>query len=305
MSGASPVDRVSVNGMELITFEGCQKFAIHYAMRDRIKCWEHHPVPRALRGRDRLLCHDYWLGYSANGRDWLLGRSRRNDYTEADEAYGPTDIIAGLRCPPRRNEETILRLLLGLEVTRLETGRIRAGDIARLVAETPFPVYRPLQHCFPQGPEAWHELPVELVVGFRVSEGACIQGGLFYAFRRDSLADAMAVLAGPRQDGVLIHYSLVVREVIPLLTCVADWPLARRGGDPVRRYAASRCVRERVLLTLRQQTRQSSGMFGGPRYFSPTTLWLSVSGFDERAALSHWYHCAQALRRLRTGALAA
>ena len=120
---------------------------------------------------------------------------------------------------------------------------------------------------------------------------------------RNSVEDALRVLCGPRVEGILIAYTLNVRQVVPLLRWDMDWPLSRRGREvPVKRQLAQGAApwdfeTDRSVLTL-YQAFPGRGQWNPP-YFGQPVVRLRVGGRTAEEAVANWYTCALALRRLR------
>jgi hypothetical protein len=156
---------------------------------------------------------------------------------------------------------------------------------------------------FPEAPAVWLTLPAELNVDIALSEGACVYGQVFTYYARDSLEEALRVVCGPRQDGILIGYHLAARGVIPLLRWSIDWPLARRGREaPVKRTLVQGAApwdfeTDRTFVSL-YQAFPGRGQWNPP-YFGETTVRLRAAGRTAQEAVTHWHACAAVLRRLR------
>ncbi|MGB7934704.1 MAG: hypothetical protein WCH04_21285 [Gammaproteobacteria bacterium] len=156
---------------------------------------------------------------------------------------------------------------------------------------------------FPEAPREWLDLPAEMTVDVALSDGACVYGGVFTYYARNSVDEALRVLCGPREDGILIAYTLNVRQVVPLLRWDMDWPLSRRGREvPVKRQLAQGAApwdfeTDRSLVNL-YQAFSGRGQWNPP-YFGQPVVRLRVGGRTREAAIANWYRCARALRRLK------
>lgn len=186
-----------------------------------------------------------------------------------------------------------------------DTGKISKDRIEEIFRLVPFKEYLLAEKHLPEIPDIWRNLPVELCLDFELSNNACISHLTFREFSRDSLKDALKVVCGPRQDGILIRYLLEVRGAVPMLGWDVDWPLARRGKNPPER-------REKVqgpapwdyeansVILLLYQHMEGIGMWPyAPPFFGEPIVRLRVGGRTREEAVSNWYKCAKALRKWR------
>jgi hypothetical protein len=268
---------------------------------NQVESWDFVVAPYNLPGKDSCLKQDFWLGSSHNGKTWILSVVPFDDY----EDFNPAEsAIAALLDPPKQNEDTIAEILFRIYIEGETVDRLSAAAIDAILADVQFPEYLPVESYLPDAPKDWQQLPSELVVGFTLSEGACVGGGTFNEYSRDSLEDVLRVVCGPRQDGILIAYTLAAREVIPLLKWDVDWPLSRRGtAAPERREKVQGMLpweteADQSLLSIYQHV-SGTGFWGAPPYFSKPVVRLRVGGRSQEEAISNWYQCARALRRLK------
>ena len=268
---------------------------------NQVESWDLAIVPYNLPGRDKCFKQDLWLGSSRNGRTWLLAAAPYDTY----EGFDPAETtVAALLDPPKQNKDTIAEILLRIYIAGRNVEQLSNDAIDEILVATPFPEYRPVAIYLPKAPQDWLHLPAEFVVSFSLSEGACVTGGLFEEYRRDSLEEVLRIVCGPRQDGILIAYSLAAREVVPLLTWDIDWPLARRGkGAPVRRDKVQSTLpwdseTDQSLFSIYQHV-PGTGFWIAPPYYSKPTVRLRVGGRSQEEAVSNWYQCARALRTMK------
>ena len=268
---------------------------------NQVESWDFVVASYNLPGRKICFGQDFWLGSSRNGKTWLLAAVPTGIY----EGFDPTETaVAALLDPPKQNEDTIADTLFRIYIAGETVDRLSADAIDAILADVQFPEYLPVESYLPESPKDWLHLPTELVVGFTLSEGACVGGGTFNEYSRDSLEDVLRVVCGPRQDGILIAYTLAAREVIPMLSWDVDWPLTRRGTTaPERREKVQGMLpweteADQSLLSIYQHVSGTS-FWGVPPYFSKPIVRLRVGGRSQEEAISNWYQCARALRRLK------
>ena len=268
---------------------------------NQIESWNFVVVPYNLPDRDICFKQNLWLGSSRNGRTWLLAAVPFG----IDERFDPAETaVAALLDPPKQNEDTIAEILLRIYIAGKEVNRLSKSSSDEILAAVTFPEYRSVASCLPDAPHEWLQLPAELVVGFELSEGACVSRYTFDEYSRDSLEDVLRVACGPRQDGILIDYTLAAREVIPLLSWDVDWPLTRRGtAAPERREKVQGMLpweteTDLSLLTIYQHV-PGTGFWLTPPYFSKPVVRLRVGGRSQEEAVSNWYQCARALRAMK------
>ena len=268
---------------------------------NQVESWNLVVPSYNLPDRDSCFGWDFWLGSSRNGKTWILSVVPFDDYDDFDPAESA---ITALLDPPRQNEDTIAETLFRIYITGKTVDRLSADTIDEILADVQFPEYLPVENYLPEAPKDWLQLPTELVVGFTISECACITRGLFEQYKRDSLEDALRVICGPRHDGVLITYTLAAREVIPLLNWDVDWPLTRRGtAAPERREKVQGMLlweteADQSLLSIYQLV-SDTGFWGAPSYYGKPVVRLRVGGRSQEEAISNWYQCARALRTMK------
>ena len=133
--------------------------------------------------------------------------------------------------PPKNNGDTIGAILFDVHEALRKGNKLKDELIQEIVKSHPFPEYRTVAEYLPVAPKDWLGLPAEMTIGCELSEGACLYREFWDEYHRDSLKDVIATVFSPRVDGLLLNYSLRVRELIPLMPYAVDWPLARRGKD--------------------------------------------------------------------------
>ena len=172
---------------------------------------------------DDLLGWDFWLGNSQDGQVWgLFATAVRYLYDEQVDGVRPDQPVAYLLDPPKRNTQTNGDILLAVDQASRKNPFISVDQIQSIIRAIEFPTYRTVGDYLPSSPEEWQQLPAELVVSFELSEGAGVCAALFDAYQRDSLEEAVATVCQPRIGGLLLHYSLVVRELIPMTPYEVD-----------------------------------------------------------------------------------
>ena len=268
---------------------------------NQVESWSLVVAPYNLPGSDSCLMMDFWFGASRDGRTWVLAAVPSGIY----ESFDPAETaVAALLDPPKQNEDTITEILLRIYIAGKEINRLSKSAIDEILAAVTFPKYRPVASYLPEAPQGWLHLPAEFAVSFTLSEGACVGGCTFNEYGRDSLEDVLRVVCGPRQEGILIAYTLATREVVPLLDWDVDWPLARRGtAAPERREKVQGMLpwdaeADQSLLSIYQHV-PGTGFRFAPPYYSKHVVRLRVGGRSPDEAVSNWYQCARALRTMR------
>jgi hypothetical protein len=263
--------------------------------------WTYVLAPYDLPGRECCFLQDFWLGHSRNGKTWVLAVM---PYGVEDDFNPQECAVAALLDPPKQHVDTIAEILIRVYIAGQSGDLLDTSAIENILAAVHFPVYQGVGHYLPEAPRDWLHLPAELVVGFTLSEGACVSRYTFEEYRRDAIEEVLRVVCGPRQDGILITYSLVAREVVPLLAWDVDWPLSRRGKEPPERREKVQGMlpweyeADRSLLTIYQHV-PGTGFWCAPPYCSKPVARLRVGGRTREAAITNWTTCARALRRLR------
>ena len=267
---------------------------------DRIdpKSFSYTVVPDGVPGRELCLGWHFWLGASRNNQTWVLLACT------LDEDFGPQHAVAALLDPPKAHGEAIAEILLRVYVAGRSGDRLDAAALEGIIASVPFPEYRPVGDYLPEAPQDWHNLPAEWMVGFVLSDKACVSQHTFDEYQRDSVGDVLRVVCGPRHDGLLINYTLTAREVVPLLAWDCDWPLSRRGKAPPERREKVQGMlpweyeADRSLLTIYQHV-PGTGFWCAPPYCSKPVVRLRVGGRTREQAIANWHACADVLRRVR------
>jgi len=268
---------------------------------NQIKSWNLVVIPYDLPGRESCIKQDFWLGSSCDGRTWALAVVPHGIY----ESFDPGEVaVAILLHPPKQNDDTIAEILLRIYIAGQNVDQLSTSVIGEILAAVPFPEYRQVGSYLPEAPEDWLQLPAKLDVSFTLSAGACVYGGLFKVYQRDSLEDVLRVVCGPRQDGILIAYTLAVQEVVPLLRWDVDWPLVRQGKQqPFKRDKVEGALpweseTDLSLLTLYQQV-SGTNLWHAPPYYAKPVVRLRVGGRTPETAIANWYTCARVLRTMK------
>lgn len=257
-------------------------------------------VPSPSSGGRADYDHDYWLGSSSDGQTWFLAVIEW-------ESGGicPDDVVVALTHPPKQNTKSIGEILIRVYSASIRQDRLTSTQIRELADSVEFPEYPQVRHLFPEAPYEWRDLPCELTVGFTLSEGACVTDATFAEYRRDSIVDALQVVCEPRHDGILIHYALQARDVIPFVVWDVDWPLLRRGKEkPYERKKVQRTVpweaeADTTLFEIYQHLSISGVWQIGPPYFGEPKARLRVGGRTPDTAMINWNLCASAIRKIR------
>jgi hypothetical protein len=255
---------------------------------------------------DDLLAWDFWLGNSRDGQVWgLFATAVRYLDDEQEDGLRPDQLVAYLLGPPKRNTQTIGEILLAVHQAFRKNPFLSEHQIQSIIRSIEFPTYRTVGDYLPSSPEEWQQLPAELIVSFELSEGAGVCAGTFDAYRRDSLEEAVAIVYMPRIGGLLLRYSLVARELIPMTPYEVDWPLARRGREhPYKRGKVPGTLpwdRETstALVILHQHVARRVGWMPTPSYFAKPVVRLTVAGRSQDNAIANWTRVATQLRACR------
>jgi hypothetical protein len=253
--------------------------------------------------------HDHYLGSSRNGGLWALWceDTRPHSESRSREAEGPRpeEIEFLLIDPPVQDRETISELLLRLHLACEEAkeATLCPSQVDAIASSVEFPSYRTVATYLPDAPESWLELSVRLVHAFDLSEHVSISKPDWDAYQRDSLEAALQVVLADREGGILVAYSLVATDVIPLMAWSVDWPLSRRGkNSPTRRGSIQGVLPWETepdcgLLTLYQRVPLVGSL--APNYFGDPTARLMVGGRTPEEAVENWERCASAFRRMK------
>lgn len=261
-----------------------------------IEDWELQVPPEVSRFESDY-SRGFWLGGTEDGRHWFLAASQ-------GEFEPFRDVVVACTGEPSREKHYISQVLFrALEA--VESGQGNTAEMeAQILASVKKPVFRTAVEYLAELPQAWHALPCELVLGFTLSEGAHVSRQTFREYRRDSFPEALQVLKSGRRDGLLLHYQLQARGVVPLLAWDADWPLARIGKEnPHPRKKIQQAVpweseADPTLLEIYQYVPSSGVWAAGPDYFGEPAIRLRVGGIDSGKAKSNWTMCAKALRQV-------
>jgi hypothetical protein len=247
---------------------------------------------------------EFWLGSSPDHKEWALAANPLD--RDLDNEFLQSTCTAILVDPPKVQEDVIFKILFLIGNDIKKAHWITENRIQEIFNTVPFTQYLCAETYLPELPKEWLHLPVELSVDFDMSEGACVTPWLFREYRRNSLKEVLEVSYGPRHDGLLIFYHLVVREVIPLLAWDVDWPLSRRGKDaPYKREKVQGALPweyhpDQSILTIYQWLPIRSWKMAPP-YFGQPVVRLRVGGRTREEAVVNWHQCARALRKLKPG----
>ena len=266
--------------------------------------WEHYDDP--LYSDYRNAKCSFWLGNSSNHKEWALAAIPwGKDFEEGlriETLYSACTVI--LIDPPKIQEDVIFRILFLIYSEFNKSNWVTATKIKEIFKAVSFHKYLNAQAYLPELPQEWLHLPVKLNVSFDLSEGFWAPPYIFREYKRNSLKDAVEVLYGPRLDGLLIYYFLVVPKMIPLLAWNVDWPLSRRGKDlPYKREKVQgnfpwEYEPDQTLLTLYQWAPLRGFALSHDPFVAPVTR-LIVGGRTQEEAISNWHQCAKALRKFK------
>ena len=266
--------------------------------------WEHHDDPLYSDYRSRKCT--FWLGKSSNHKEWALaaipGSIDQSEGLHLETIYSACTAI--LVDPPKLQEDAIFKILFLIHSKFKKALWITENTVNEIFGAVVFNEYLPAQNYLPELPKDWLPLPVELCVSFELSENACAPPFIFRDCRRNSLKEALEVLYGPRHDGLLICYALVVRKVTPFLAWNVDWPLSRRGKEaPFKRRKVQGTFpweyhADQTILAVYQWA-PLRGFELSPDYFAQPTIRLIVGGKSQEEAISNWHKCAKALRKMK------
>ena len=246
---------------------------------------------------------DHFIGSSGSGKIWALAVVEISFVN--DDGFCPDEAtVAILIDPPKRHSETIAEILL--RVYSEKDKSLSKKKIEKISGAVKFPEYQAVKEYLPQAPKSWLDLPAEIIVRFSLSEHACVGDSTFEEYSRNTLTDVLKVLFGPRHGGLLIHYSLIVREVTPLVKFDVDWPLLRRGKDvPFPRGKIQGDfpwdeVSDDTLISIYQYIPDVYyGWMPAPPYYGDPVVRLRVGGRSEGEAIANWKMCATALRKIK------
>jgi len=252
---------------------------------------------------------DFYLGSSQDNKEWTLAMIPWGESGDDDgsRSIPLSSCRAVLVDPTKPQQDDVIFKILLLVYDALKTSpRISMEKMQEIITSVPFTKYYAAGTYLPDLPEDWRNLPVELCVTIELSDEACFTPDLLREFRRATFTDALAVLYGPRVEGITIGYKLVVQDVIPFLPWDVDWPLSRRGNDvPYKRSKLEGTLPwkeypDQALLTVYQYLPSKSIWRFGPLFYGQPSVRLSVGGRSQEAAVSNWHRCAKALRKIKS-----
>lgn len=252
---------------------------------------------------DNCIEHEHFVGSSRDGRVWALALTRKDRLHDDSSELRPDEIVAFLVDPPKRQFDAIAEALFRVHIACSANLPLRIEAREDILCAVQFQGYKRVSTFLPEAPADWLELPAELCVSFELSEGAAVGESKFREYSRDSLEEALRVLLRGRQWGILIAYTLAVREVVPFIPWEVDWPLARKGETvPSKRERTQGVLpweseNDPSLLSIYQSVRRI-GM-GTPHCFDEPVLRLRAGGRTPEEAESNWHRCAKALRGLK------
>ena len=271
-----------------------------YSEIEKIDHWS-LTIPSKESGQYDSVLSTFWIGNSHDGRVWALMID--NEDLEDNEDSSDRDIVAALINPPKRSPNPIAEILLQVFSSLNPDGKINdKNKIDEIISSVEFPVYKLVSDFLSSPPKSWGDIPCELVVGFELSEGACVYEAIFKSYRRNSFHEALEVLNGPRHDGILIQYSLKAREVTPLLTWDIDWPLMRRGKEvPIERTKVQgdypwEYEADDTLACIYQHVFSRSAWTTGTPYFGEPNIRMLTGGISPEDAIKNWTSCASFFR---------
>ncbi|MFC2993365.1 hypothetical protein [Halomonas tibetensis] len=238
--------------------------------------------------RDLCMRYHFFLGWSADHGFWVLWA------VPTDDAIGrprPEHLVAWLTNPPEKNLQAITDGLIELFRKGRKQLWVTADDIQATLESLDFSIPT-VETLLPGAPERWHPLPSRFHNRFRLSEGHCVYRELFLEFERPDAVSIMATLAEGRHDGILLIYTLLTENVVPMEPYEVDWPLLRRGQNPPQAKAGEDAQR---LCCLYQHVERRIG-YGVPA-LDPAVIRLRVAGRTQDDAIKNWYAIARPLRQ--------
>jgi hypothetical protein len=249
----------------------------------------------------------FWLGHSPDHKEWALAAI---PWSEEDPdgcifTYAYYSACKAILIDPlKMQEDVIFRILFLINNETEKTNSITSKKINEIFKAVPFSEYLPAQTYLPELSKDWLHMPVELNVSFELSEGSCAPPSIFREYNRNSLKEALEVLYGPRHDGLLIYYFLVVHKVIPFLGWDVDWPLSRRGKEPpfrrekVQGASPDEYHPDQSIMTV-YQSLHSRSLWGAAPFYGQPGIRLRVGGRSQEEAIANWHQCAKALRKMK------
>ena len=252
---------------------------------------------------------DFYLGSSADNTEWTLAMIPWGKSGDDDGSFSIpiSSCKAILVDPPRPQQDDVIFKILLLVYDSLKASPwIGVERVQEIINSVPFTEYHTAETYIPHLPEEWRHLPVDLCVTIELSDEACFTPDLLKEFRRTTFTDALAVLYGPRVEGITIGYKLVVQDVIPFLPWDVDWSLSRRGKEaPYKQSKVEGTLPwkeypDQALLTVYQYLPSQSIWRFGPLFYGQPSIRLSVGGRSQEEAISNWHRCAKALRKIKS-----
>ncbi|MGM0983301.1 MAG: hypothetical protein ACQEXG_07710 [Pseudomonadota bacterium] len=239
--------------------------------------------------RDLCMAYHFFPGWSADHGIWMLWA------VDTDDPIGrprPEHLVAWLTDPPEKNLQAITDGLVELFRKSRQQHWITADDIQATLEALDLSIPT-VKELLPGAPERWRPLPARFHNRFRLSEGHGVYRELFLEFERFDAESIIATLAEGRRDGILLIYTLLTENVMPMEPYEVDWPLKRRGKNPPQVKPGKDAQR---LCRIYQHVERSVG-YSTPPVFDPAVIRLAVSGRTPDNAISTWYSVTRPLRR--------
>lgn len=240
--------------------------------------------------RDLCRRYHFFLGWSADHGFWVLWA------VPTDDAIGrprPEHLVAWLTNPPEKHLQAITDGLIELFRKGRKQHWVTTDDIQSTLESLDFSTPT-VEALLPGAPERWHPLLARFEVTFELSEGWGVDREMFLAWERQDADSIIATLAEGRHDGILLIYTMLTENVVPMEPFEVDWPLLRRRPNPPQAKAGKDAQR---LCRLYQHVHDTDE-YGNPTAFAPAVTRLTVSGRTPDDAVSNWHAIAKQLRQM-------
>jgi hypothetical protein len=241
---------------------------------------------------------DYSIGISKSGDIYALRISENNKENDVFTK----NVFALLIDPPKKNLAVIQDILLTVRKKYLINKNIDDFEINNFLDSIIFPSYLSGNEILEGLPEDWVNFPIDFDLSIRLSENVLFNKNMYEQYRVNSFEAIIENIFSERIDGYLLSYSLVAKEVTPLLIWDVDWPLLRAGKNfPIKRdmlegSLPSQYVNNNNLLTIYQSIKKNPR--GNPYFYGEPTVRLRVGGISEKIAIKNWYKCSKAIKAI-------
>lgn len=240
--------------------------------------------------RDLCMRYFFFLGWSDDHGLWLLWAVATDDPIGRPR---PEHLVAWLTDPPEKNLQAITDGLVELFRKSRKQHWVTADDIQATLESLDFSIPT-VESLLPGAPERWWALPARFEVTFELSEGCGVDRETFLAWERQDADSIIATLAEGRRDGMLLIYTLVTENVVPMEPYEVDWSLLRRGQNPPQAKGGEDAQR---LCCIYQHVDRRVGFGATLPVFDPAVIRLRVAGRTPDDAIQNWYAIASPLRR--------